>query len=281
MYRIREIKDYVYIAFVAAASFAAVLPLFHIIFVIVTNGIAVVAKLGFLLFTEVPSSPLSTELGGVAPAIVGSLIMTGASLPISILLSILAAILSYEFPGSLLAKGVSALVRSFASIPTIIVSMTIYSVVVVPMGKFSALAGAISLAIVTFPYAYTSFAAALSSVPSTYREAAFSLGMTRWTALIKIVLPIAWRGVATGVLISMARSMGETAAILFTAGRYRAGVNYSLSEPSDALPLLIFDFILTPFKRYHELAWGASFILFLSYLLIFVAVKIAIKEVRL
>lgn len=281
MYKWRYIKDRMFVLVVITASLIAVAPIFHIIYVVIANGLAAFMREGASILTEIPPSPLSKAGGGIAPAIVGTALMVLSSLPISVTISFFAALLASEFPSSRLSKIAAAFVRSFASIPTIVVSMVVYTVVVVPMRGFSALAGAISLAIITLPYAYTSFVTALNSVPRSYREAAISLGMTRWKAVIKVVIPIAWRGVITAVLVSMARSMGETAALLFTAGRYRAGINYSLLEPTDALPLLIFDFILTPFPRYHELAWAASFLLMVSYLVIFLGVKLAVRGVRL
>lgn len=281
MYKWRYIKDRMFVLTVVIISLVAIAPIFHIIYVVIVNGLGVIIREGAAILTEVPPSPLSRTGGGIVPAIIGTVIMTLSSLPISITISLFAALLTSEFPGSLASRAAEVFVRSFASIPTIVVSMVVYTVVVVPTRGFSALAGAISLAIITLPYAYTSLVASLNSVPKSYREAALSLGMTRWKAITKVIIPIAWRGIATAVLISMARSMGETAALLFTAGRYRAGINYSLLEPADALPLLIFDFILTPFQRYHELAWAASFLLMISYLAIFVGVKLVVKEVRL
>lgn len=281
MYKFRYIKEKLFIVSIAVATLIALTPLLHMIAVILVNGLQVVAKAGLRFFTDIPPPPLSKDIGGIAPALIGSLITTLLSLPISILLALSAAILSTEFPLNPVSKIVDTLSRSFASIPTIVVSMVIYTVVVVPMGMFSALAGAIALSLISLPYAYTSFSAALRAIPQTYREASYSIGMNRWKTILKVFIPIARKAVTVGVLITFARAMGETAALLFTVGRYRAGISYSITSPTDAIPLLIFDYILTPFKVYHEVAWGATFILLIIYMVIFVTIKITVKEVKL
>jgi len=277
----RDLKDRVFTASLVALSIAGIAPLFHLLFVVVSNGLSVVLKAGAGFFMETPPSPLSRELGGIAPSILGSLLLVSMSLPLTIALSLLASILAVEFPGSVFSKLVNSLVRSFASIPTLVVSMVVYATVVVPMGGFSAAAGSVALAIVTLPYAYTSFYNALQAVPFEYREAGLSLGMSRWRLVLTVMIPVARSAVISGILISMARAMGETAALLFTAGRYRSGYSIGVDKPVDALPLLIFDFMLTPFSTFHEVAWGAAFVLLMMYSAVFISVKLAVKEVRL
>lgn len=281
MHRLRYLKDKLFIVAVATLSIAFLIPISHMIAVIIVNGLPTVVKAGLRFFTDVPPPPLSRDIGGIAPALVGSFTVTLLSLLISIPLALSAAILSNEFPANPVSRAVDVLSRSFASIPTIVVSMVVYMVVVVPMGRFSALAGAIALSLVSLPYAYTSFSAALRAIPRTYREAAYSIGMNRWKTVSKILMPIARKAIVVGILITFARAMGETAALLFTVGRYRTRVGLDMTSPTDAIPLLIFDYMLTPYKLYHEIAWGATFVLLVTYVLIFVAVKIAVKEVRL
>lgn len=281
MRRLRYIKDRVFAAAVVAASLLFLIPLFHMVAVIIVNGLPTLLKAGVGFFTDAPPPPLSGEIGGIAPALVGSFLVTTLSLLISIPLALCAAILSSEFPNSHVARAVDVLSRSFASIPTIVVSMVVYATIVVPIGSFSVLAGAIALSLVSLPYAYTSFSTSLKAVPRIYREAAYSIGMNRWKTVFKVLVPIARKAIVVGVLVTFARAMGETAALLFTAGRYRAGVTLNITSPTDAIPLLIFDYMLTPFKLYHEIAWGATLVLLIMYILVFAAVKTAVKEVRL
>lgn len=281
MYEWRYIKDRLFTGLIVAMSILAILPLAHMIAVIVHNGLKTVLKAGVKFLIDVPPTPLSKDLGGVGPALVGSFLITLTSLPVTTTLALFTAVLENEFPRNPLSKVVDALSRSLASVPTIIVSMVVYSIVVVPMRSFSAMAGAVALTLISFPYAYTAFASALRSVPRTYREAAYAIGSSRWKTVLLVFIPIAKKAITAGILITFARAMGETAALFFTAGRLRSNISLNLLSPADALPLLIFDFITSPFKSYHEIAWGASFVLFVLYLLIFVAVKTAVKEVKL
>ncbi|MCS7111502.1 MAG: ABC transporter permease subunit [Ignisphaera sp.] len=281
MSRWRYLKDRIFVGAVLLTSILTLAPLFHMIATIVVNGAQVLAIYGLRFFTETPPPPISGAGGGIAPALVGSILVTLLSLPLSVSLALLAAILSTEFPRNPISRLADTFSRSFASIPTIIVSMVVYTVVVVPMGSFSALAGAVALSLISLPYAYTAFSTALRSIPHTYREAAYAVGMNRLQTVARVFIPIVKRAVVVGILITFARAMGETAALLFTAGRYRAGVSLDIRAATDAVPLMIFDFITTPFKVYHEIAWGATLVLLLIYLAIFIAVKTAVREVRL
>ncbi|MEM0031504.1 MAG: ABC transporter permease subunit [Desulfurococcaceae archaeon] len=176
---------------------------------------------------------------------------------------------------------IDVVAKSLASIPTIVVSMVIYLIVVVPMGKFSALAGVLALTIISLPYSYTYISTYLRSIPATYREAAYSIAMGRWRTIISVFVPIIRRGLLITVLMTSARILGETAAILFVTGRYRLGVSVSLLDPTDAVPLLIFDYMLTPYKNFQEISWAAASLLLLSYLIIFTTTKFLVKEVKL
>ncbi|MEM2025678.1 MAG: ABC transporter permease subunit, partial [Desulfurococcaceae archaeon] len=189
MSRARSLKDKLFVFAVAAGFRLAVAPLFHLAVVVFERGIPALVESGLGFFTDGPPSPLSTEVGGIAPAISGSLILLALSLPIVVLIALFASLLTLEFPGNPVSKAVDVAARSFASVPTIVVSMAVYSLVVVPAGRFSALAGAVALVMVSLPYAYTSFSTALRSIPSTYREAAYFIAMKRWTALIRVVIP--------------------------------------------------------------------------------------------
>lgn len=281
MYDWRHVKSKLFVGLVIALSMVALAPVFHLVAVIFVNGVSTLLEAGVGFFTEMPPTPLSRGLGGIAPSIVGSLLMTLLALPAVVAIALFAAILTTEFPRSRLSLLVDVVAKSLTSVPTIAVSMIVYMLVVVPTKSFSSLAGTFALVIVSLPYAYTYFSSILRSIPAMYREAAFSIAMTRWGVVTRVLVPIVARGVVAGVLITMARIMGETAALLFTAGRYRAGLNVSLWGPLDAIPLLIFDFILSPFDNLRRVAWGATFVLLLSYMLVFFATKLVVREVKL
>ncbi|MEM4819088.1 MAG: ABC transporter permease subunit [Nanopusillaceae archaeon] len=251
------------------------------IFVTLSNGIPVILRAGLGFFTSIPPTPLSKNIGGIAPALAGSFIMTLTSLPVSVSLAFFSAVLTTEFPRNPLSIIIDVVAKSLASIPTIVVSMVIYLIVVVPMGKFSALAGALALTIISLPYSYTYISTYLRSIPATYREAAYSVAMSRWRMIISVFVPIIRRGLLITVLMTSARILGETAAILFVTGRYRLGVSVSLLDPTDAVPLLIFDYMLTPYKNFQEISWAAASLLLLSYLIIFTTTKFLVKGVKL
>lgn len=281
MYRWRYIKDKLFAVIIVALSMIALAPLFHIIATVFIEGGAIILRSGYNFIASTPPPPLSRITGGIAPALLGSLVLSAISTPLTILIGLISAIFTFEYPGNPLSRAVDTLSRSLASIPTIIVSMTVYTVIVVPSRSFSLFAGAIALTIISLPYAYTSFITSLRTVPRTYKEAALAIGFTRWRSIFSIIVPIAKRAILSGILLTFARAMGETAALLFTIGRNRSTITLNPLEPGDAIPLLIFDFISTPFKSYHEIAWGASLILLLAYLLVFTTSKITLREVRL
>lgn len=281
MHRGRVIKDRLFTSYVVVTSALALIPSLHLISVIMLRGLEVLSEAGIKFLVDLPPTPLSTQVGGIAPSLLGTFMLTVIALPITVFVAVLAAIMTNEFPNNLVSRVVDVTLRSFASIPTIIVSMTVYLLVVVPMGGYSAIASSIALTIIALPYAYTVISAALGQVPHTYREAAYSLAMTRWTTICKVIIPIARRMLAGGVLITMARIMGETAALIFTAGRFRTGLTLSPNQPIDAIPLLIFDYALTPYPIMHKVAWGAALILLLIYLITFLSLKALVKEVKL
>lgn len=279
-YRSRLLKDAAFRALVVILGLLALAPLFHVIYTVTVKGAPVVARAGLEFFTGTPAPPGSDRLGGIAPALVGSAWLALLSTLIGIPLAFLLALFLYEFRDSRLARAARVFVMSLLEIPTILVGMLVYTVIVVPMGGFSVAAGAVALAIVMLPYVATYVERALDSVPATYREAALSLGLTRArTALI--IAGLARRGILAGFLIGFAKAIGETAPLLFTVGSARNSVSLSPLEPGDAVPLLIFQFVATPYENWVDLAWGAAFVLTLTVLLVMIVLRAVVKEVRL
>jgi phosphate transport system permease protein len=277
---------------VFGVAILALTPLLHLIIVVFINGLPTILEAGLEFFVDLPPTPLSQRLGGIAPSLVGTFLMTMISLPITIVLGLFTAILVTEFPKSRLSILVDTVAKSLSSVPTIAVSMAVFSLVVVlvntipGLGAFlnpagSALTGSLALVIIALPFSYTYFSTFLRSVPATYKEAAYSIGMSRWAVIVRVVIPVVKKSILVAVLMTMARIMGETAALLFTAGRYRNGLPASIISPVDAIPLLIFDYILSPFEVWRRVAWGATLILLLFYMLIFFVVKVVVKEVKL
>ncbi len=288
----RRVRERLFKITVFGVAILALTPLFHLIMVVFINGLPTILEAGLEFFVDLPPTPLSRELGGIAPSLVGTFLMTMISLPITIVLGLFTAILVTEFPKSRLSILVDTVAKSLSSVPTIAVSMAMFSLVVVLVNTIpklraflnpagSALTGSLALVIIALPISYTYFSTFLRSVPATYKEAAYSIGMSRWAVIIRVVIPVVKKSILVAVLMTMARIMGETAALLFTAGRYRNGLPASIISPVDAIPLLIFDYILSPFEVWRRVAWGATLILLLFYMLIFFVVKVVVKEVKL
>ena len=277
----RRIMDRLFKYFVTAISFIVFVSLFHIIISILIHGGSVILKTGIKFLYELPPSPLSTSIGGIGPSLLGTITLMILTTIIGLPLAFFTAVLAVEYPKSVVAKMVSVLTRSFIEVPTILIGMLVYTMIVLPMGSFSAIAGAVALALVSLPYMYTHIENALASIPWTYREAAYGLGLTKLKALFYVFIGIARRGIVSGILIGLAKASGETAPLLFTIGSSRHSYFQGLDKPIDAIPLLIYEFAQTPYKIYHEVAWGAALVLLTIYLVIFTSLRLLIKRVEL
>ncbi len=276
----RVFKEKVFLVVTILLALLAVLPVFHVLFTIFLRGGMALLEAGPSFLFDVPPAP-GEGLGGIAPSLAGTLLLAFYSSIFGIPLSFFAAILAVEFPRNPVSKGVRVLSKALLEIPSVVVGMLVYAVLVVPMGQFSILAGAVALAIMMIPYVTTYVEEALESVPFTYREAGFSVGMLRSQVVFKVVVGIAKKGIMTGMLIGIAKVLGETAPLLFTLGRDRYSVPTNIFEYGDSISLLIFDYVQTPYANMHEVAWGAALVLTLMFLILFTLVKRYAGEVRL
>ncbi|GAB6148620.1 phosphate ABC transporter permease PstA [Stetteria hydrogenophila] len=272
--------DYAAKALVLALAVAAVLPLLHLVAEALVRGGSVIARAGVKFFTETPPPP-GDRVYGILTSLTGSLELAALSTLIGIPPAFMAALLAVEFPSSIPGRIVRVLSRSLLEVPTVLVGMFIYAVLVVPLGKPSILAGSLALALVMLPYVTTYVESALRSVPPTYREAGYAIGMTRAQTAFKVVVPIARRGIMTGFILGLAKALGETAPLLFTLGRARVELNLNPLGPGDAIPLLIYDYAMAPYENMRQVAWGAALVLILILLAIQAAARLAVREVRL
>ncbi len=274
----RDLKEKAFLSIVIILSVAAILPVFHVFLSIVWNGAPVLASAGLRFLTDVPPPPKS-GLGGIAPSLAGTLFLAFLSSIIGIPLSFLAAVFAVEFPDNFIARGVRTVSKALLEIPSVVVGMLIYVVIVLPTHSFSILAGSLALTIIMIPYVTTYVEQALEGVPFTYREAGFALGLSRPKVVFRILTGIARRGILTGILIGFAKVVGETAPLLFTLGRDRLSLPLSPLDHGDSISLLIFDFAQTPYRNFHQVAWGAALILVLIFLGIFLLSRRYAKEV--
>ncbi len=277
---VRLLKEKIFITLVIILSVLTIIPLFHILFSVFYNGLPVLIKGGIEFLTGTLPPP-GEELGGIGPALVGTFVLVFLSSLIGLPIALIAGIYAAEYPTSFLGRATKLLLQIMMEFPTILVGLFVMQVLVIPLGTYSAIAGAFALAIIMMPYVAVTTEEALREIPSTYREAAFSLGFSRAQVVFKVLVKIAKRGILTGVLIGLAKVAGETAPLLFTAGGstriYFAGID----KPIGAVPLLIYQLIQQPYENYHQIAWGASFVLMLIFLAIFIPIRLKLREVRL
>lgn len=212
---------------------------------------------GFFLETQ---KPFGDPGGGIANGIVGSLLILGTAALASVPLSILAALQLAERPSSTLSKLLRLVVDSLQGIPSIVIGVVIYAWIVVPSRSFSAFSGGIALALIMIPTVTSTVQEVLLLVPASYMEAAVSLGVPRWRASLGVLLPAARTGILNGVGLGVARISGETAPLLFTAFG-NPFMNLDPSKPTAAIPLVIYEYIKSPYADWHEKAWGAALIL--------------------
>ncbi len=284
MYRLpdsRRFKNRVMLLIIIAVSILYVTPLISIIYTAVEKGGTPLVEAGLSFLTDLPPTPLSSGAGGIAPALVGSLLASILAILISTPVAFLMAFYVTEFPRHSLSRVCEVVVRSFSGVPSIVVSMFVYSTVVISMGRQSLLAGSLSLSIVTLPYAYVYFTSAFRSIPESLREAAMSLGMNRAGALIHVYVGVLRGSIVTGLLMSYVRAFGDTAPLLFTMGFLMNAVFAGVLQQSNAIPLMIFVYALSPYENFHRVAWGATLVLLLIYLTLFTVSRILVRGVRL
>ncbi len=254
--RRRRATDRLMAALLGVAAVVAVVPLVLVFVYVLIQGLP---ALNVPLLTQSPM-PAGFPGGGVAPAVVGTLVMVGLGTLLGTPVAVLAGIYIREYAGSRGATAIRFLVDVLAGVPTIAVGLFAYGLVVVPMGTFSAIAGAMALAVIILPIVARVTDEMLGLVPGSVREAAYALGIPPWRTIVRVVLPAAASGIVTGILLGVARIAGETAPLIFTAlGNQR--VSTSLTEPMDALPLRIWVYATGPYDSWHQQAWAASLLL--------------------
>ena len=268
----RKVLDRIMIGLTYAAAVLAVVPLVAILVYLLSKGAAAVTP---AFFTEMPR-PVGEAGGGMANAIVGTLILVSTASAIGLPIGIGAGLFLAERGRSRLADVVRFLSDVLNGIPSIVVGIFAWQFLVRPMGHFSALAGAVALAAMMIPLVTRTTEEMIRTVPASLREAALALGYTRWRTSLTVVLRTAMAGIVTGALVSIARIAGETAPLLFTA----LGNQFwstSLDEPIAALPLQIFVYATGPFAEQHALAWAGAVVLIGIVLLISLLARFATR----
>jgi phosphate transport system permease protein len=252
----RKIKNAGMTGVTAAATLTVLIPLVLIFVHIVRMGASSISP---DFFTEIPR-PTGEAGGGMANGMVGSAILILLASVLGIPTGIFGAVYLSEYGGSRISATIRFAADVLSGIPSIITGMVAYTLLVVPMKGFSALAGAFALALIMIPIVLRTTEEQLRLVPVSLREASLALGVPLWRTTLKVTLRSALKGVMTGVLLAIARIAGETAPLLFTAlGNQFWGKK--LTEPIAAMPLQIFNFAIAPYEDWHRLAWAGALVL--------------------
>ena len=207
-------------------------------------------------FTQLPKPPGETG-GGLANALLGSAEIVAIAVLIGAPIGFLAGVYLSEFASAPFAFVVRYTTDLLNGVPSIVLGLFAYALVVLPMKRFSALAGGIALSIILIPIAVRTTEQFLLAVPESLREGALALGASRWKTVTTVVIPAASRGILTGLLLGSARVAGETAPLLFTSFNNRYW-STGLDEPIASLPVLIFTYAISPYPDWHRQAWAAS-----------------------
>lgn len=255
----RRLADHAASVLAVAATIIVVAPLVAIFVYLLYKG---ASSLNLDFFTKIPKGPGETG-GGMANAIFGSAILLGIGSLLGVPIGIAAGIFLAEYGrGSKLANMVRFTADVLNGVPSIVMGISVYSLIVLPQKHFSALAGGVALGIMMIPTITRTTEEMLLMVPHAIREAALGLGVPNWRSVLSITLRTASPGVITGCMLAFARVAGETAPLLFTA----LGNQFwsaSLNEPIAALPLQIYTYAISPYDDWHRLAWAGALVLIL------------------
>ena len=266
-------KSTAFKSLVIALACACVLPLLAILGYIIKQG---VTKINWHFFINVPK-PVGEPGGGIANALLGSLMIILVASAIAIPIGIMCGIYLSENRNGRLAYWSRLSVDILQGVPSIVIGIIAYFWLVRPLHHFSAMAGSLALAIMMLPIIIRSTEETLKLLPDSLKEAAFALGMPFHRVILKVIVPCGISGILSGVMLSVARIAGETAPLLFTT----VGNSYmetSMNKQMEALPLTIYKYATSPFDDWHDLAWGASLVLLVFVLLLNIITKITTRK---
>jgi phosphate transport system permease protein len=252
----RKSLNYVMLTLTGVAAFAVVSVLFLILGYLLWNG---GTSLSWNFFTKLPK-PVGETGGGMANAIVGSLKLLFLAAIMGLPVGLLAGVYLAEFGGKTFSFVVRYTTDLLNGVPSIVIGIFAYSLVVLPVKHFSALAGGVALGIMVIPITVRSTEEFLRAVPGNMREAAMALGASKWKTIATVVLPAASGGILTGMLLALARVAGETAPLLFTAFGNRFW-SQGWGQPIASLPVMIYTYAVAPYDDWHRQAWAAGLVL--------------------
>jgi phosphate transport system permease protein len=281
---VRKGFSYAMVVITGLTLLAVLLPLASIVYTAAVNGAPALSSVDF--FTQPPANPCSPgggtpcHYGGIAPAIEGSLVLIALAALIAVPIGLGAALYVVEFSGGAISgRIISAAADVLSGVPSIVAGLFVYSYLVVndPQIVFSAISGSLALAVLMIPIVTRTSEEALRTVPHAQREAALALGISKWKSSLRITTVAALPGIVTGILLAVARAGGEAAPLLLTAFGNNRGFE-GLNQPVGAMPLLIFNFALSPYHNWIVLAWGTALVLLLIMLLLSIASRLVLNR---
>jgi phosphate transport system permease protein len=269
----RNTKSVIFKGIIIFFAFVITLPLIIVLAYIIKQGIF---QVNWHFLTNVPA-PVGETGGGIINALWGSFLMVMVASVIAIPIGMMAGIYLSENPRTKLAYYSGLCVDILQGVPSIVVGIVVYFWVVKPLGTFSALSGSLALAIMMLPIVIRSTEQTLKLLPDSLKEAALSLGVPYHRVILKVIVPCGFAGILSGITLSIARIIGETAPLLFTAFG-NPYLSSSLTKPMESLPHLIYTYATSPYDDWHNLAWGASFILLMFVLILNIVTKLLTRK---
>ena len=270
----RRLNDRGVIVLCHLAAAVVILPLALIVGHLLAKGLA---GLDLDFFVRLPT-PVGEPGGGVANAIVGTLALIALAAMVAVPVGVGAGLYLAEYGHGRLGALVRYTADELAGVPSIVVGVAAYGLVVVPMGRFSAIAGGVALALLMLPTIVRATDEVVRLVPRSYREAALGLGAPRWRTIHSVVLPAAAGGVVTACLLALARAAGETAPLLFTALGNRFW-SVALDRPIASLPVFIFDYARAPYDDWNRQAWSGALVLLILVATISALVRLTTRRI--
>ena len=252
----RKALSSIFVALCACAVLIALIPLALILFFVVSQGILAI-NLDF--FMNMPK-PVGEPGGGMANAIVGTLILVSLGSLMAVPIGVLSGVYMSEYAGTRVASLVRFAADTLNGVPSIVIGVFVYGIAVLPFKQFSAIAGGIALGVMMIPIIARTTEELLLLVPETMREGALALGATRARAVFTVVLPSALPGIVTGIVLALARIAGETAPLLFTSFNNRFFTT-KLTQPIASLTVQVFTYAISPYQDWHRQAWAGALVL--------------------
>lgn len=277
LYRARKRANLIGLTLSMGAMVLGLVVLLWILSVLLANGLA---ALDWNMFTHSTPAP-GSEGGGLANAIVGSLMMVGFAVLVSTPIGVFAGVYLAEYGDTSKTAELTRFVTDIMlSAPSIVLGLFVYAIAVATVGNFSGWAGSLALSLIAVPVVVRTTENMLRLVPGSLREAAFALGAPRWKVATLVTLRAAKSGVITGLLLAVARISGETAPLLFTALNNQF-FSTDMGAPMANLPVVIFQFALSPYDNWIRLAWGGALLITLSVLVLNILARVFLRDKKL